>query len=185
MVIFIGLGTPDSANFAKFASEFSDFNLAVDNAYMKEFTNNALNNQTRSKAQVYYKLATGVDVGMSGETVPAGYAASIGEILSDDLEGNECYLITDDRKIEGWTKQKQYFEATEKHYITDEGEAFFLPGYLVEEDGVQKWWINESKYYIGEKKLSTGNTLKGADTSVVNILASSEIDALGNANLKN
>ena len=54
IVIFTGLGTPDQANFARFAQEFSDFNLAVDNAYMKEFTDNALSKITRNKKQIYY-----------------------------------------------------------------------------------------------------------------------------------
>ena len=198
IVIFTGLRTPDQANFAKFTSEFSDFNLAVDNAYMKEFQDNALEKKQRSKKQVYYKIATGTDVGMNGEVHASGDVVSLGTIYPEGIEGTEYYRITNDTNVLNWKGQKQYFEAAEAHYVTDEGEAFFLPGYLVQEaDGSQKWYINESKYYIGEKKSVNGgvvNTpggeggsggsavLTGPSGEQVKVLADSEIT---NANYKN
>lgn len=160
IVIFSGLGTADDALFARFTSEFSDFNLAVDNAYMEEFTDNALTNMTRSKKQIYYKMATGRDVVKeNGDDIniipePTGKVADLPQMYPEGLEGEDFYLITDDRNIKGWERNKNYFEETETHYVTDEGEAFFLPGYLVEgEDGNNKWYVNEKKYYVAEQGL--------------------------------
>ena len=177
IVIFTGLGTPDQANFASFASEFSDFNLAVDNAYMKEFEGNSLSGKSRSKAQVYYKIATGVDVGLEDvNKVPeaTGTVASLGTIYPENLAGKDYYEITSDTNVHNWKKQTKYFEEAEKHYLTDEGEAFFLPGYPVEDGDVTKWYVNESKYYIGEKKSVVGgvNTeLTNPEGGTVNILS--------------
>ena len=168
IVIFTGLGTPDSANFARFASEFSDFNLAVDNAYMKEVTDNSLNGNTRSKAQVYYKLATGIDVGMNGVPNAIGTVDRLElNIMPNELEGSEYYEITSDKNIHEWNKEKKYFSENEKHYVTDEGEAFMLPGYLVQEDdGTEKWYINERLYYTGEAKVAA----KLEENSAANVL---------------
>ena len=55
IVIFTGLGIPNSANFARFASEFSDFNLAIDNAYMKEITDNSLSRVSQSSFRFLYR----------------------------------------------------------------------------------------------------------------------------------
>ena len=156
IVIFSGLGTPDSANLAKFTSEFADFNLAVDNAYMKEVETNALSNKSRSKKQIFYKIASGEDVVETNagnvNKVPdrtgtvADLEARLGKIYPETLEGEDYYLITKDTNVYNWKNQKQYFEEGEKHYLTDEGEAFFLPGYLVQNGDENQWWINENKF---------------------------------------
>ena len=200
IVIFTGLRTPDQANFAKFTSEFSDFNLAVDNAYMKEFQDNALANETRSKKQVYYKIATGTDVGeedVNKVPVASGTVNGLGvNIYPEMLPGEEFYEITSDTNVKNWKVEKKYYAETEKHYLTDEGVAFVLPGYLViEEDGTKKWWINERMYYISDTPItiittnpsgeggSGGNTvLTGPSGEQVIVLADSEIT---NANYKN
>ena len=190
IVIFMGLGTPDQANFARFAQEFSDFNLAVDNAYMKEFQDNALANKTRSKEQIYYKIASGVDVGLDGEPVVAGNVSDLGDMAPEGLKGTEYYLVTSDKNIDGWKQEKKYFEEQEKHYITNAGEAFMLPGYFVEgANGEEKWYVNERKYYEGTKKTPEGGNAvvispeeQGRlDSNSVKVLTSAEIATLPNA----
>ena len=42
----------------------------------------------------------------------------------------------------------------EKHYVTDKGEAFVLPGYLISENGTNRWYINERKYYESNEPIT-------------------------------
>ena len=48
IVIFTGLNTPDRANFAKFAQNFSDFQTAVSQDYMQKKAEYAIERKTRS-----------------------------------------------------------------------------------------------------------------------------------------
>ena len=152
IVIFTGLSTPDRANFAKFTSEFSDFQTAVEQDYYNRYQKHALANGTRSKAQIYYEIASNDDKGMEEEPNAVGLVAELPvELQGGNLRGTEYFEITDDTNVLNWKKNTNYYEPTEKHYVTDEGEVFTLPGYLVDENGEQKWYVNASKYYVGNK----------------------------------
>ena len=72
IVIFTGLNTPDRANLARFVSEFSDFNSAVQQDYMRRKTQNAMAGNTRTDAQIYYSIASGTEVSMNDATTPTG-----------------------------------------------------------------------------------------------------------------
>lgn len=149
IVIFNGLSTPESAEFSEFATEVSEFNLVAKNEYAKIFREHIEQNDIVTDSHIYYELATG----RKESPNPVDTVDNLGNIYPDMLNGNEYYLIEDDINIDGCDTDKKYFGDNEKHYITDEGEVFILPGYLVEENGVQKWWINENKYYVGEQKI--------------------------------
>ena len=113
-----------------------------------------MGNKIRSRDKIYYEIATGIDVGESGEVEAVNTVASLGNIYPEPFEGTEYYEIISDKNVLNWNTQKVYYDKNEKHYMTDEGEAFVLPGYLMqEEDGTNKWWINEKKYYTGEEKM--------------------------------
>ena len=151
IVIFTGLSTPDQATFAKFTSEYSEMGIAVTEDYVERYTASVVNNQKRTKAQIYYEMASGIEKEKpeaTGEVDELNKKLS----LSQGLKGEEYYRITENTNIKGWDTDKYYFSPDEKHYITDEGELFVLPGYLVEEGDTQKWWVNEDKYYMGEQK---------------------------------
>ena len=134
---------------------------------MKKVETNTLSNKSRSNKQIYYEIATGIDVvetnaGNVNQVPEATGTVSdletrVGKIYPYTLQGEDYYRITSDTNVYNWKEQKQYYEETEVHYLTDGGEAFFLPGYLVkEEDGTEKWFINESKYYYGDKQTGEG-----------------------------
>ena len=164
IVIFTGLSTPDRANFAKFTSEFSDFQTAVEQDYYNRYQKHALANDTRSKAQIYLEIASngaynGMEIKTSEGAVSQPPLSEINAMLATSgLKGIEYYQITSDTNVTEWKKQINYYAPTEKHYVTDEGEVFMLPGYLVEENGEEKWYINSSKYYIG-KQITGGNAI--------------------------
>lgn len=157
IVIYMGLQVPDRANFAKFVSNFSDFQTAIQNDFSNRQLQYAKNDETRSKSQIYYTIASGFDMGINMPTAPKGFVSELGEILPNGLDGDEYYVITTDTNIEGWDSHKQYYSTIEQHFVTDAGVAFFLPGYLVRENGKQKWYINEKSYYVGDPMLPSGD----------------------------
>ena len=112
-----------------------------------------MESSTLTQPQIYYMIASGKKYSevVGKQTEPSGKVSELTvEILGDPLLGNEYYELVDDKNIAGVEKHKKWFSETEKHYVTDDGVAFVLPGFLEEEDGVYKWWINERSYYIGE-----------------------------------
>ena len=147
--IYSGLNTPDNANFAKFTSEFSDFDMAIENDYLHRKGEYAVAEKDKSKAQIYYEIASGRTLEQNESPVAAGKVSELPSAVAIKLKGKEYYKITSDATIRNWTTTKTYFEASETHYITDEGETFLLPGYMIQENGETKWWINESIYYTG------------------------------------
>ena len=156
IAIFSGMETPQNASLAKFISEFSDYSLAVSNDYIERYRNNFTQNLTRTKAQVYYEIASGRDdIEMNTPTVSSMLVTDLkeayGKIMPDDLKGVECYEVTHDYNIKDIKNDKIFYTENEKHYITDEGIAFVLPGYPeYAGNEVEKWWINEKQYYTGE-----------------------------------
>ena len=122
IVIFTGLGTPDSANFAKFASEFSDFGMAITNDYMNRKAEYAVKNQTRSEKQIYYMIASGTEIDMNDSVSPVGTIEELGlNIIPEELQGTEYYEILSDKYVENWKKEKYYYAKDEKYYVTDKG----------------------------------------------------------------
>ena len=151
IVIFTGLDTPDRATFAKFVQEFSNLETAVLNEWQQQKIKTTMNGLSRTDAQIYYSIATGNDVTDINETPPISELTVESLALAlqpDSFKGTYCYEITVP-KISGLTAQTKYYEPTEKHYITDKGEVFVLPGYCVEEDGTNKWYVSSNRYYTG------------------------------------
>lgn len=151
ITIFNGLNTPAQAEFAEFTTEISDFVLVLQKEYLEKFGEYARLGDNRTKSQVYYELATGVDVGENGEPSETATVGGLGfDIFPKELVGNEYYEILSDIKIGEYETGKKYYDKKEKHYITDEGEFFVLPGYPLKDGDTNKWWINENKYYVSD-----------------------------------
>ena len=66
IVIFTGLGTPDSAQLAGFTQQCDNVSSAVLNTYAKLYEKHGLNNEYRTQEQIYMEVAKGSD--MSGES---------------------------------------------------------------------------------------------------------------------
>ena len=136
IVIFTGLSTPDRAQFSKFASEFSDFQTAVTQDFFERKKDYSVANQTRSDAQIYYEIASGTPSEMNRLPIAEDYVEALQQeynIQPEPLKGKEIYLITSDTNVAEVKSNKNYYETSEKHFVTDEGETFTLPGYRVEE----------------------------------------------------
>ena len=163
-ILYVGTRTPDQATFAMFTTEYADMGVVVKDDFVERYGDSVLNNDKKTRAQIYYQMASGIDVGAKGKTQPAGTVDELnGKLpLSEGIKGEEYYQITENTIIDGWDTDKYYYSPDEKHYVTDEGEIFVLPGYLVEQNGQQQWWINETKYYTD--KPITGEDNPGGGT---------------------
>jgi len=198
IVIFTGLNTLDRANLAKFVSEFSDFRMAVTQDYMQKKARYAIEGKWRSDAQIYYIIAnksdTITDVNLEPTVDNAGttqYPGTIMYIASGDgddslgldgldIKGEYAYLITDDRNVVNWKQNRKYFEVNEQHWITDKGDVFITKGYRVEQNGEEKWYLNEK---VVSDTPATGNG--GISVNNVRILASNTGNTEAGTNLVN
>lgn len=170
IVIFSGLETPANASLAKFISDFNEYSTIIRNDYIARYHDYSMHDLTRTEAQIYYEIASGrEDLDMN--TVPVSNMTvsevenQYGKIFPYTLSGKECYEIIHDTNINGITKEKEFYTATERHYVTDNGVAFVLPGYPEYGNGdAKKWWINEKQYYTGEPVLTP--TFSGDDNAV-------------------
>lgn len=172
IVIFTGLNTPDRANFARFVQNFSDYNTAIMGDFHTRKTKNSVEGLTRTDAQVYYAIAKNHDITDINAT-PSGDGTVTGLGITtypEPLIGNDFYEITSDNNIAGIKQQKQFYEKTEKHYVTDKGEGFFLPGYRLENDGEIRWYINERKYYIEGNPINFDSVNENEETKVFELL---------------
>lgn len=149
------------ATLAKFKSEFSDFSELTKNEYYSKISELSAGNTKKERSKIYYMIASGKDYDEVKKTPtdPAGTVSDLTiDILGEPLVGNEYYEIVDDTNITGVSKHKEWYSSTEKHYVTDEGNVFILPGFLEEDEGVYKWWINEHSYYIATTSEGVGGT---------------------------
>ena len=165
VVLFTGLGTPDSARFAKYCTQVDDFQTAVHDEYMRKVTAYSTNHQTRSDAQIYYTIATGNEIDTNTKTSELEETKFLADleldILPTPLEGTEYYLITANANIAGKKDKKGFYDelrTVENHYLTDKGEFFVLPGYQYNSNGMTKWYVTASKYYISDAGTSNHET---------------------------
>lgn len=152
IAIFTGFGAVDQAGLAKFTGEFSDFQTAVDHDYLARKQEAALSGITLTNEQHYYMIAKGIPV---NGTVPASSdilgeeVEGIDEIkatLSEELNGDKYFEITSDTNVKGWNSQKKYLSVGERHYITNIGEVFIVPGYEYKDKDGSKFYITAGKY---------------------------------------
>lgn len=183
IVIYTGLNTPDRANFAKFTQQVDNIQTAINEEYFKKVEKYATEHKTRTESQIYYIIASGkeddVDVNTTLENVRTGTVEELGLYLRPDtFQGTEFYEIDNNISIAGMKDNKGLYAALgteEKHYVTDKGEFFILPGYPVENGNTTRWYVNASKYYEGEKKILA---------SEITIKSIKIVDSLGNEPLK-
>lgn len=150
IAMFLGTRDIDRTVFAKFTSEFADYGNDVIQEYADRKRKAIMQNDSTTDKQIYYMIASGTEVTSDEEVQKAGDIADLGvEIFPDPLRGEEYYLIIKDEYVNK-RRQKAFYEDDEKHYVTDGGISFILPGFLLEqEDGTQRWYVNERQYYVG------------------------------------
>ena len=153
----------DNANFAKFTSEFDDYDTAIQQDFSKRYAKYQISGKHITNAQIYYMIASGLELAEYEDPIPTGLVEDLGitSTLFNDLKGVEYYEITDDTNISDWTKQKSFYDPSEKHYVTDEGEVFILPGYKVKKDNT--WYITSKNYYASASGITNGSSGSGEE----------------------
>lgn len=133
------------ASTAKFVSEFKDFSLEVKSEYQK--LKNIHTSDLKTDDQLYYMVATGEKLAMGQQPVASGKTGDIGiTLIPENISGDDFFEMTTTSKTFSRHNSWQY----ETKYVTDVGETFVLPGFMVEEGAERRWYVNESKYYVSE-----------------------------------
>lgn len=172
----------DEAAFAKFTSEFGDYDGAVKNAFLTKKAELTIKGTSLSDKEIYYMVAKNIaEKDYDGKVVANGKVANLGlNILPEKLEGEEYFEITgtqyssllqkqnlstignglltaNQNQLELLNRTKPFYSADEKIYVTDSGESFTLPGFPRKQGDEQRYYVNANKYYVGEQKIENGS----------------------------
>lgn len=164
IVIFTGLGTPDSANFAHFCQDCDNVYSAVFNSFADLKASHATANQQRTDEQIYIEIATGTDFGqyvaMGGTTVVDKSGESQNTTTNcqniivtghKDLQWGgidgaykSIATIEDDKKTTTKLSIKlpDVRENNCAWYITKNGQVFNATGYVYKVDGTEYTYFN-------------------------------------------
>ena len=176
-IVFIASSdTIGSASYATFSQEFSDYALnfqndALSNVRLKYGTAG----KVVTNAQAVYMASKPGNTITDGELIPAGveFVTALGKLTSKALydenrtnvtaqywgaptSGNEndnndiaCYELADNA-IKGYKNPEFYGNnlGQEKHYVTENGFVFTIPGYPREVDGINRMYIATGIYYV-------------------------------------
>lgn len=180
-----GASTVHSAQFSMFAQEFGDYSLNFQIyplATVIETT--ALQGKYLTKAQQYYMAATGFDV-ESGALVPEGieFVTELNKLPDANLynysempvteqywgNGNIACWEIKDSQIEWYNDNTKFYGdnlGEEKHFVTEKGFVFTLPGYPRTVDGENRMYIATDVYYNTDS-----NYMSVIDSGAKNIVA--------------
>lgn len=165
--------------FQNFKKDFDDYADSLKQDYLMR-KSNSLTQPKESK--FYYEIANGVSI--SDDTVfePTGTLIELGlDVKPQTLSGTEFYEIKKDTNIVGVSFNQNFSGSSEKHYVTDAGEVFFLPGFMQEEEGVKRWYINSQKYYESDNPV---NSIEGASIGEAKVLSDVNSNKEAGTNLK-
>lgn len=172
IVIFTGLGTPDSANFATFCQNVDNVQSAVLNAYSELRTEHAIAGHTRNDEQIYMEIAVGErsPIGqysyMSVATAPTGEAsttyAARDNSKATEAEACQKIVINSDGTAKSTYMKKLLLPTVREDrnawYITRKGQVFNATGY------VYKNGSTTSTYYTASVKSKNKKELGADDT---------------------
>ncbi len=138
IVIFTGLGTPDSANFAHFCQDVDNVQSAVLNRFADLKAMHATANQTRTNEQIYYEIATGETSRADGQYLVMN---------SDEVCPAKTSLVSSDsKKCQNITANigltlPEVRQSNKAWYITKDGQVFNATGYPYKVDGTTYYYF--------------------------------------------
>lgn len=135
IVIFSGMDTPERAQLANFGQQVSNVSSAIVDQLTGASTEFATEGKTRNTEQIYYRLATGLDVGqfgtMQGEDV-TDHSGDNGANDTNCQRINPEYAArktSDAKKGLGITLPKVR-ETNIAWYVTEDGKVFNATGFV-------------------------------------------------------
>ena len=196
-IIFIASGdTVSSANYATFSQEFGDYGLNFQNDALADVKlKYGTQGKVISNPQAVYLASNPENTMTDGLLIPAGveFVTKLKTLtnpaLYEDGETDDvtlkywgaptdgaannandiaCYELADDA-IDGYKKPQFYGDnlGEEKHYVTQNGFVFTLPGYPREVDGENRLYIASGVYYIAGEKYQ--NLVEAEDAENVGV----------------
>lgn len=150
--------------FGKFKTDFD--------AYVSAIEKDAFNKKTRATtqltdAQIYYSIANGIEPNSDVKVEPTSTLSNLGlDLKAGTISGVNFYEIKNNANIMDYNGNKIFYSDDEKHYITDMGDVFILPGFYKNEEGVDRWYVTSNNYYEYDKPITDISEIKINDIKV-------------------
>ena len=184
IVIFTGLGTPDSAQFSSFCNDVDSVYMAMIDQYGELKVEHAVANHTRTDEQIFLEIAIGDDkeqYSVMNNTITLDGSADDGVPTTglgyQNIDPVDSYL-----KKEANYTLPDVRQSNEAWYVTKEGKIFNANGFVYDD----KTYFNASYYYGSELKATEAAPTGGTEaTDVISARAKTIAAAInGNADLK-
>ena len=154
IVIFSGLSTPDSAQFANFCQQVDNVYMATMDRFGDLKVEHAIAGDIRTNEQIYFEVATGLDIGEYGAMSGAELTGIKGSKSTGVAKGDNCQRIDPDTARSNINMSLPYIRETNcAWYITKDGQIFNATGYIYDD----KTYFNASVYKDEELPASTTN----------------------------
>lgn len=165
IVIFTGLGTPDSAQFSNFCSQVDNVYVAMLDSFGDLKASHAISGDYRTNEQIYLQIATGVDHGqydtmgnndVTESTAAVGIKTGSGcqliKLTADAGEGTQDNTGSKTNLLDLTLPKVR--ESANAWYVTEDGRVFNATGYVY--DG--NTYFNASVYLKGNELPATTAT---------------------------
>ncbi len=158
IVIFTGLGTPDSANFAHFCQDVDNVQSVVLNSFADLKASYATQNKTRTNEQIYAEVASGKSGDQYTHMAYAADPTSNSGSFNPTPAVNACQNIkSGNSKINGY-KLPDVRQSNTAWYVTADGRVFNATGYVYKVDGVEyTYWTANARTNTNTNKLNATN----------------------------
>ena len=173
IVIFSGLGTPDSAQFSNFTQQVDNVYMAVMNQHGDLKVKHALSGDYRTDEQIYLEIAIGQDKGqyavMQNTDTPETGNSTNGIQYSTTNGCQRIIPATNYLTTKSGLKLPTIRQNKESWYVTKDGRVFNATGY--EYDG--KTYYNAS-YYTAKVMPATSGQLQARATEIAKQMLSGD-----------
>lgn len=144
IVIFTGLGTPDSAQLASFTQQVDNVYSAVLNKYAELYLAHNLSGEYRTKEQIYIEIAAGAD----RDSVTSGVTGTTRTMtmVDDCININPTNSADMTNKFSAHIVLPKINNEQDDWYVTEDGAVFNQNGFV--HDG--KVYFNGYTYEIGD-----------------------------------
>ena len=186
-IAFVGMDDATSgAQFSGFAQEFGDYALNFKADTVGDIQERyGIEGVTFTNPQLYWMAASGKDADdlTDGTIVPAGTLfAALGAALNDTdalAAEDRCYQITDSEVV-GYDDNTKFYGdnlGTEKHYVSQKGLVFTVPGFPRLVDDEYRMYITADLYYDAGTDYANVSTVAAATSgdAITTKTASTEV----------
>ena len=117
IVITMSLSTPEQASFAAYCNAMGALQEKVTLAYGEVYTDHAIANESKTRAQIYYEVATGTEGEPTGTSTKISSETYVGELpeITTSADTNLEYYIT----LDGLVFNMPAFEYDGKYYFSN------------------------------------------------------------------